>query len=174
MKFSNIFAILTAATLVLLPSCLSTEEEVTNDYAAWRLLNERYVDSIENVTKDGSLVYEKIVPEWDKSIFVLVDWINDRTENSNLLTPLSNSTVTVKYTLTNIQGDTLDQNSSYVLQPNNMVTGFWTAVTNMHVHDTVNVVIPYNAGYGLYGNGNILPFTTLNFGIRLDSINKLY
>ena len=174
MKLGNIFAIFTALALVFLPSCLGDSDTPGYDYSEWYMLNQQYVDSIEQVTENGALVYKKIVPVWDKSIFVLMKWINNPEENTNELTPLSTSTITVKYTLTTVEGDTLDANSSYQLQPCNMVTGFWAAVTNMHVNDTVNVVIPYAAGYGDSGYGSVPPYSTLIFGIRLDSIDKLF
>lgn len=174
MKIANIFALFTAVSLVFLPSCLGDTETPGYDYSEWRYLNEMYVDSISQVSEGGSLIYKKIVPEWDKGIFVLAKWINDPEENSNQLTPLSSSTITVNYTLTNVKGDTLDINSGYTFQPYNMVTGFWTAVTKMHVNDTINIVIPYNAGYGESGYGKVPPYSTLLFGIRLNKIDKLF
>ena len=93
--------------------------------------------------------------------------------NQNKINPLSNSTCIVKYTLTNIDGDTLDSSASFTCKPNNMITGFMAALTKMAVNDTVTAVIPYTAGYGVYGFNSILPYSTLVFGIRLDSIVRL-
>lgn len=173
MKITNFCAFLTAFVLILLPSCLSNNNETT-DYTAWRNLNELYLDSIATDMTEGHLSYEKITPVWDPSVYTYVRWHNDRSQNVNKLNPLSNSTIIVKYTLTNIAGDTLDSSSSFSCVPNQMVTGFWNAVTHMNVHDTVTAVIPYNAGYGVYGSGKIPPYSTLTFGIRLDSISNLY
>ena len=172
MKFTKIFSILSVGILLLLASCLGNDP--TTDYAEWKAVNDRYIDSIETVTAGGKLVYEKVVPNWDNSVFVMMQWHNDRSENVNTLNPLSNSTVTLNYTLTNVYGDTIDKGASYTCQPNNMVTGFWTAVTNMNEGDTVTAVVPFNAGYGYYGSMSIPPFSTLVFGIRLITIDKLY
>ena len=174
MKFTKYFIFLFGCALLLLPSCLGNNDNISKDYTEWYTINQEYIDSCELVMENGSLAYERVVPNWDQSVFVLMRWYNDRSETVNLLTPLSNSTITVKYTLTNIAGDTLDSSSSFECQPNNMITGFWTAVTHMHEKDTITAVIPYDAGYGSYGSGSVLPYSTLIFGIRLDSINKLF
>lgn len=163
---------LTAASLLILPACLGDNE--TNDYSEWRLLNQAYYDSLAIATENGVLQYEELTPVWDKSFTVLMKWHNNKEENPNYITPLSTSTCYVKYTLTNIYGDTLDSSASYSCVPNNMVTGFMAALTNMRVNDTVTAVIPYTAGYGAYGYSSILPYSTLTFGIRLDSISKLF
>lgn len=172
MKFSRFLPLVIISTLFVLPSCFEDTKELS-DYYEWRDLNIEYINNLEAQTEGGLPVYEKIIPDWDNSVYVLVKWHNDRKEDTNLLTPLSNSTIRVKYTLTNIDGDTIDSSSSYVCQPNNLVTGFWTAVTNMHEKDTVTAVMPYIAGYGYTGSGRILPYSTLIFGIRLDSIVNL-
>lgn len=158
--------------LLVLPSCFG-DSDTNNDYSEWRALNQAYYDSIEIATVDGKLQYVPITPAWDNSFTVLMRWHNNQEENSSQITPLSTSTCLVKYTLTNIKGDTLDSSASFKCVPNNMVTGFMAALTNMRVNDTVTAVIPYTAGYGAYGYNSIPPFTTLIFGIRLDSISKL-
>lgn len=173
MKLNRIFPIVTAIAIVLLPSCLGDNEH-SSDYSGWRALNQAYYDSIFTLTEDGILQFQQITPVWDKSFTVLLRWHNDRDENPSLVTPLSTSTCHVKYTLTTIYGDTLDASDSFTCVPNNMVTGFMAAVTNMRVNDTVTAVIPYTAGYGSYGYSSILPYSTLIFGIRLDSISKLF
>ena len=158
--------------LILLPSCFDDNNK--NDYSEWKTLNDQYIINAEIQSEDGHLVYQKVVPVWDRSLYILMQWHNDRSENVNTLNPLSNSTVTLNYTLTNIEGDTLDQGASFSCKPNAMITGFCTAVTNMNVNDTVTAVVPYTAGYGIYGSGRVPPFSTLIFGIRLKEINKLY
>ena len=173
MKLTNIVVILSGLTLLILSSCLGDKENNV-DFSEWRSLNEKYIETCEKEKENGSLKYEKVVPDWDKSVFVLMKWHNDRSLNTNRLNPLSNSRITVKYTLTNIEGDTLDSSASFSCIPNTMVTGFWTAVTNMNVNDTVTAIVPYNSGYGYYGSGAVLPYSTLIFGIRLDSIDSLF
>ncbi len=171
------FGFLLLPTLIFgMSSCLSDDKQ--EDYSGWRQENISYIEKAEAETANGKAKYEKIIPKWDKSSFVLMDWHNDRTETERNLSPLDNSTCNVKYLLTNIKGDTLD--SSYALtdsifkcKPNEMITGFWIALTNMHIGDSVTTVIPYTAGYGAYGSGSVPPFSTLIFQIKLLSIPGL-
>ncbi|MDE6074493.1 MAG: FKBP-type peptidyl-prolyl cis-trans isomerase, partial [Muribaculaceae bacterium] len=44
------------------------------------------------------------------------------------------------------------------------------ALEKMHVGDSVEVIIPYQAGYGASSSGSILPYSTLRFGIKLVNI----
>lgn len=172
MKLKRLFPILTAVFLLILPACLDNNSAELKDFYAWRDRNLNYIDSISMVTQNGQLVYTDITPVWDNSFTIYMTWHNEE-RNPSFVTPLSTSTCYVKYTLTNINGDTIDKSSSFKCVPNNMVTGFMAALTNMRVNDTVTAVLPYSAGYGTYGSGSIPPFTTLIFGIRLDSISKL-
>lgn len=173
LKSRHIFPVLMALSLLVLPACFGDNDVSSNNYAEWRALNQTYYDSIQTVTVDGKLQYVPVTPVWDNSFTVYLHWHNNPDENPSEVTPLSTSTCHVKYTLTNIQGDTLDSSASFTCVPNNMVTGFMAALTNMRVNDTVTAVIPYTAGYGAYGYSGILPYSTLIFGIRLDSISKL-
>ena len=170
MKIKKLIPLLTILSILTLPACLGNDEYT--DYSVWRELNTNYIDSISKATENGRLVYTPIVPNWDNSFTVYVRWHNTREENASLITPFSTSTCHVKYTLTDIDGDTLDSSASFTCVPNNLVTGFMATLTNMCVKDTVTTVIPYMAGYGAYGSSSIPPFTTLIFGIRLDSISK--
>ena len=171
MKLKRFFPLITIVTLLTLPACLGNNE--ATDYSSWMNLNTRYYDSIALLTEDGNLVYREITPEWDRSFSILMKWHNNPNENESDITPLSNSTCDVSYTLTNIAGDTLDSSASYSCIPNQMSTGFMAALTNMKVNDTVTAVIPYAAGYGAYGSGGVRPYSTLIFGIRLKNITKL-
>lgn len=159
------------ASLAILSSCMDDDEQRYEDYADWRNKNTEYIAKLE-IQPD----YKKVVPAWDLSSFVLIKTITSKPENT--LHPLDNSTVRLKYLLTNIDGDTID--SSYKLtdslfqcRPCDMVTGFWIATTNMCVGDSVTAVMPYTCGYGATGSGSILPYSTLIFQIKLDSIVAL-
>ena len=60
--------------------------------------------------------------------------------------------------------------SIFRCKPNEMITGFWAATTNMEIGDSVTAVIPYTSGYGVTGSGAILPYSTLIFNIKLVDI----
>lgn len=171
------FLCLPAAIFALsLSSCLGDDE--TNDYTEWRNKNAEYINQAEAATENGVKVYEKMIPAWDKSSFVLMKWHNDRSLTASRLSPLDNSTINVKYLLTNVEGDTIDSSyrltangdSIFQCRPCEMVTGFWIATTSMHVGDSVTAVMPYTCGYGVSGSGSVLPYSTLIFQIKLDSI----
>ena len=176
MKLKNFGFLILPSLIFGLSSGLGDDEY--SDYKEWRQQNLAYIENAENETVDGKPKYEKITPEWDKSFYILMQWHNDRSLTANNLSPLDNSTCKVKYILTTIEGDTID--SSYAMteygdsllqcQPSGMITGFWTAMTSMHVGDSVTAIIPYTAGYGAYGSGSVLPYSTLIFGIKLVSI----
>ena len=171
-KLNRLFPLSTAVMLLMLPACLGDNDN-SADYSEWIAANQQYIDSLEALTENGDYIYQRITPAWDNSFTILMRWHNDINENPSFVTPLSTSTCHVKYTLTSIYGDTIDSSASFTCVPNKMVTGFMAALTNMRVNDTVTAVIPFSAGYGTFGNGNVLPYSTLVFGIRLDSISKL-
>lgn len=157
---------------MILPSCFKDNEK--DNYSEWNALNTKaFNDSLNLVDDDGIPVYTQFVPVWDKSFSILLRWHNTDEENTSDIRPLSTSTCHVKYTLTNINGDTLDSSPSYRCVPNTLVTGFMAALNQMKVNDTVTAILPASAGYGEYGSGAVLPYSTLIFGIRLDSISKL-
>lgn len=179
MTIKNFGFLALPALLLSMSSCLSNDKEA--DYADWRTKNLEYIDSIQNLRQNGESLFQKISPDWDKTSFVLLKWHNDRALTASALSPLSNSTVDVKYILTNVEGDTIDSSyhqtqygdSIYRTTPNTLITGFQIALLNMHVGDSVTAVIPYEAGYGATGSGNILPYSTLSFEIKLVGIPAL-
>ncbi len=157
--------------LALLSSCLGKDDDDV-DLQGWISENAEYITKAE---EGGG--YDKVVPKWDPATFVLMKW--HRHGNSvNRLKPLDNSTIDVTYLLTNVRGDTLDSSFSqttygdsiFRCRPNEMITGFWAATTNMNIGDSVTAVIPYTSGYGITGSGSVLPYSTLIFNIKLVDI----
>ncbi len=176
MKASRFAFLLLPATILSLQSCLSDQEETDRNYSEWRKQNTAFFQDAEDEVLNGVKRYEKLTPKWDPASSVLLQW--HKRGDANSITPLDNSTIDVKYLLTNIEGDTIDSSyanttygdSIFRCQPNEMITGFWIATTNMHVGDSVTAVIPYMAGYGITGSSTIPPYSTLIFQIKLDSI----
>lgn len=179
MAIKNLGFIVLPAVLLGLSSCLSDDEKTYRDYTDWRNQNLEYIDQAKNATVDGKKQYEQLTPDWDKTTTILIQWHNNRLLTQQNLIPMDNSTVDVKYILKTIEGDTIDSSykrtnygdSIFRCRPNEMITGFQVALTNMHVGDSVTTVIPYSAGYGAAGHGNVLPYSTLIFGIKLVDIN---
>ncbi len=172
MKLKKFGFLLLPLSLAILTSCLDNDDEST-DYTEWRTENSAYITAAEAEMLNGQKRYEKIIPKWDPATFVLMQW--HKRGNPNSITPLDNSTLNVKYLLTTIKGDTIDSSYSktdslFTCKPCDMITGFWAATTVMHQGDSVTAVIPYTSGYGIGGSGAVLPFSTLIFQIKLDSI----
>lgn len=171
MKLKN-FGFLLPLSLLGLSACMGDDDYT--DYAEWRTENLDYITAAEAEMLGGQKRYEKVVPKWDPATFVLMQW-HERGVNSDDLTPLDNSTISIKYLLRDVRGDTLDSSYSqpdslYKCKPCEMITGFWAATTTMHPGDSVTAVVPYTSGYGISGSGSVLPYSTLIFEIKLDEI----
>ncbi len=159
-------------------SCLgSTGEDV--DYQEWRKKNDAYLAAKEKeTTPDGKKVFEKISPSWAPGDYVLMKWHNDRELTKNNLSPLSNSTVNVKYILEDVDGNLIQNSfsqtdSTYQSRPNNNVVGFWIALMNMHEGDSVTMLIPSTSAYGAYLQGDIKPFSTLVYHVKMQKVVDL-
>lgn len=160
---------------VALTSCLKDDND---DNSTWRRQNLEYLENARNATVNGMPEYEVIRPVFAPGTYVLMKWHNDRTKTAGNLKPLDNSTVDCIYICGDIEGNYIDSSyftttygdSIYRSRPLQNIAGFWTALTNMHVGDSVTVVIPYEAGYGAVQNGKIKPYSTLIYGIKLKGI----
>lgn len=167
---------LLASLLLLLNSCLDDNDA---DDTQWIDDNRQYLLDCENkVDASGNKVFEKIVPSWAPGTYVLMQWHNDRTKTEKNLSPLDNSTVYVTYELQNVKGETLQTSFSstqygdsiYCTRPNQNIIGFWAALTNMHVGDSVTMVIPSSAAYGNTAHGTVPAYSTLVYGVKLKAI----
>ena len=170
---------LTLPVIVLafsMSSCFNDDD--IPDYQEWYQQNMKYVEDAQNETVDGKHVYQKYVPAWSPSTFVLMRWHNDTSLTRKNLSPLDNSTVLVKYRLRDINRNVVDSSYSmttygdslFRTKVNNVITGWQVALTNMHVGDSVTLVVPYSAGYGAMGQGSILPYSTLIFDMMLKEV----
>lgn len=161
---------------IALSSCLGSDDDEI-DYSVWRAENDQYVSTAENLTENGEKVYTKIVPEWAPNDFVLIKWHNDRSLTEKNLVPLSNSTINIKYEMEDIKGNYLgdsysNTDSIYQSMPNENIVGMWIAMTNIHVGDSVTLVIPSNSAYGVLQRDPILPFSTLIYHMKLKEVVK--
>ena len=159
----------------LATSCMSSEDTPT--YSDWKKQNEEYVQKMEDLTENGEKVYTKFAPEWAPGDFVLIKWHNDRSLTEKNLKPLSNSTVNIKYEMEDIDGNYLGDSYSvtdsvYQSMPNQNIIGMWIALTNMHVGDSVTMVIPASSGYGASSAGSILPYSALIYHVKMKDVPK--
>ena len=158
-------------------SCLKDEEEkIADDYAEWREANTAWFQ-----TMAASPEYTTVIAPWDPNGKVLIHWFNDTVKTKNNLKPKFTSMVDVKYYLRLYDGTPMD--SSYLnTSPadslfrcrlnNGVIEGWAIAVPKMHIGDSCRVIVPYNVGYGTSTSGDIDPYSTLQFDIKLVGIPK--
>lgn len=157
-------------------ACFKDDETLAEKFEEWRTENQQYVTDAEALTNpDGSLYYTRIVPSWAPDAFSLVHWHNDRSLTEKNLSPMDNSTVQIKYELYDINGNEISNSyygtdSLYTSKPQDNIVGVWAPLTQMHVGDSVTVVIPTTAGYGAKIYGEIKPYSTLVYNIKLVGI----
>ncbi len=158
-------------------ACLKTDEEkVADDYAEWREANTAWFNE-----KAASTEYTTVTAPWDPNAQVLIHWFNDTTKTKDNLKPKFSSMVDVKYFLRLYDGTAID--SSYLSTSptdslfrcrlsSGVIEGWAIAIPKMHIGDSCRVIIPYNLGYGTTSSGDIKPFSTLQFDIKLAGIPK--
>lgn len=174
---NRIFPVVTAALLGLaMTSCFKDEPTTAEKYQEWREKNEQYLaEAALKEDSSGESYYKRIVPDWAPNTYVLVHWHNDRALTAGNLSPMSNSTVKIKYELYDIDGERLsdsysNNDSTYTSRPSQNIIGMWAAMTAMSVGDSVTMVIPASAGYGNVMHGSIPPYSTLVYNVKLKSI----
>lgn len=163
---------------VVLSGCLGDNK---NDYySEWKRQNDAYLADLESKTASGTSEYTRIIPDWAPQNSVYVKWHNDRSATAKNLSPLSNSTVDITYAMENINDEALGDSYSsttwgdsiYRSRPNQNIAGMWIAMLNMHVGDSVTMVIPYTSGYGAREMGKIKPYSNLIYHVKMKAIPK--
>ncbi|MDE6236894.1 MAG: FKBP-type peptidyl-prolyl cis-trans isomerase [Muribaculaceae bacterium] len=170
--------LLPLATMIL-TGCMG-DDKVEKQYAEWKTRNDQYIVEFEKATASGSNGYTKIVPEWGPQNSVFIKWHNDRSLTERNLKPLSTSTVNITYAMEDIDGKSLGDSFSlttwgdsiYQSQPNQNIVGMWAAMLEMHVGDSVTMVIPYTSGYGAQSRGGISPYSNLIYHVKMKDIPK--
>lgn len=163
--------------LVALSGCLKDEDG--GEYKEWKKQNDAYLANLENETALGKSGYTKFVPSWATSNSVFIKWHNDRSATASNLSPLSNSTVNITYAMEDIDGKSLGDSYSaakgdsvYQSKPNANIVGMWAAMLEMHVGDSVTMVIPYISGYGARSISGIKPYSNLIYHVKMKEIVK--
>lgn len=164
-------------TLLLLTPALTScfDDDNPDDYTEWKEENEQYVDRMEATGN-----YERITPVWAPGLFTLIKYHSRPANYASAVHPLSTSTVDIKYRGMLMDSTVFDTSytmttygdSIYRCRPNQLVDGFWAALTEMVPGDSVTVIIPAQAGYGVTGSSGIKPYSTLIFDIKLKKIVK--
>lgn len=170
--------ILLAVFVVSLFSCTG-DESSWDKYEDWRIKNNAWLlEQMEKKNDDGTPYYTKLVPRWDKQAFILIKYLNDTTLTQKNLKPLYTSTVKVKY-IGRLYDDTafdssyLKTDSLYQTSLQSVIGGWVIGLTNMHIGDSCELVIPYQSGYGSSGTTGINPYSNLKFHVKLVEIPGL-
>ncbi|MBD5254913.1 MAG: hypothetical protein HDS53_02365 [Barnesiella sp.] len=147
------------------------------EYEEWRNANiEWYLAQKDRKNPDGTPYYKELNPSWYTNSGVLIHYFNDRKQTEGNLSPLITSQVSVKYKGELYNGSVFDStavatsDSVRTFTLSGTVIGWKVALTDMHVGDTCEVVLPYTMGYGAAGNTSISPYSSLKFGIKLVDI----
>ncbi|MDE7443944.1 MAG: FKBP-type peptidyl-prolyl cis-trans isomerase [Muribaculaceae bacterium] len=170
--------ILIFGLVVLMCSCVK-DSDTWSSYYEWRRANLDWLqEQMDKKNSDGTPYYEKVVPEWDSTAYVLMHYFNDRSLTENNLTPNYTSTVDVIYHGRLYNNEAFD--SSYLQTDSvfnttlsGVITGWQIALQAMKVKDSCEVIIPYESGYGYSGSGSIPPYSVLVFGMKLTDITAL-
>ena len=155
------------------------QSQIWDKYSDWRERNNAFFTSQrDSLDADGKLFYQVLYPTWNPQAEILIHYFNDRAETAGNLQPMLTSTCDIIYYARQIDGTPAD--SSYAmttygraiarLKPQRTIQGFAIALMDMHVGDSVQIVVPYTLGYGSSTNYSFPPFTTLVYNLRLVDI----
>lgn len=163
-------------------ACHDDEAQTTWDtFADWREVNDAWIKEMqERKNPDGSPYYRQLVPEWNPSAYVLIHYFNDRALTEGNLSPLYTSVVDVRYVGRDCKGAGFDSSTlvnSYGpgiqrFACNGVIQGWSIALQDMRVGDTCEIIVPYGAAYGASTAGTILPYSALQFNLRLADIYR--
>lgn len=106
---------------------------------------------------DGSPYYSLVQPSWYPESRLLIHYFNDRSKTEGNLQPLITSQVTVKYKGHLYDGygfdsTTVASDSVRTFLLAETIVGWQVALTQMHVGDSCEIIVPYTMGYGYMGN----------------------
>ena len=173
--------ILLLSLLLLSYTACSEDDSVTDEYANWQERNEEMIDlwASNGLQKIRVFTQDNTTPgNNDDYIYVQVLEVGEGTES-----PLYTDTARVAYrgriipTTSYADGYVFDETylgdfswhtagmSTFAV--NAMVTGFSTALMNMHKGDHWRVYIPYKLGYGTTSTNSIRGYSNLVFDIAL-------
>ena len=164
------------ALLLGLTSCFEDNEPVAEEYADWKAKNEAYIEAVKDSAEGGKPFFTKMAPDWAPNAFALVHWHNDTTLTRKNLSPMDNSMVRITYELFDIEGKRLSDSFSnpdsvYTSRPSSNIMGVWYPLTQMHIGDSVTIVLPYQSGYGTMSYSGIKPYSTLIYNIKMKGIS---
>lgn len=175
--------ILSAVMIAMTSGCNSDKDndssKVWSKYEKWRDVNNAfYTSQRDSLDADGKPFYRVLYPTWNPAAEILIHYFNDREETAGNLQPMLTSTCDLIYYSRLCNGVPAD--SSYTKTeygrgiarfcPQKTIQGFAIALMDMHVGDSVQVVLPYTLAYGASTTKPFPPFSSLVMNIRLVDI----
>ncbi len=168
--------------LLVLTSCEETKE--ASNFDNWKPRNVAFMDSLQNVydTAPNHGGLQRFAPETNPEVMV---YYKDITPSSATVTdrsPLYTESVNYFYRGTYIFGEPFDNGNFSGTNPdpdfetpstsavNIFVDGFTYGLQNMKEGQRWILYLPYEAGYGDAGKGDIPGYSTLIFDLTLVSI----
>ncbi len=177
LRIAAIFILVVMASTVV--SCNSSDDDVWDKNRDWRVQNTDYFKAMrDSLDENGNLYYQVVYPNWNPTAEILVHYFNDRALTAGNLRPLFTSTCDVIYYGRLIDSTPFDSsyrqtkygNAIMRITPQKAITGFAIALTNMHVGDSVEVLIPYQLAYGDRQSSLVKPYSALRYNMRLVDI----
>lgn len=150
--------------VVTFSSCLTSEEKIERTYEMELADLNNFLVQLE---EDG---YN--IDTTDLGVYYIID-----TEGSGLY-PKQGDTVTVEYVGAFITGTVFDASINhwedglwtFQYKENNLIPGFEDVLSVMQKGTALDAIIPSPLGYGTAGAGNIPPYTTLLFSMKLHDL----
>lgn len=155
---------------------LFTEEEMEENVEAYAsYLEETYNEYLEQFAEANLEEAESFLDDnkEKEGIVVLDSGVQlefTYKDSTSEVSPKSDDTVVVDYTLRLLDGTVLDQGTAVEFPLTSLIPGFVDAVVNMHVGDSVTAYIHPELGYGESGSNAVEPNKLLIFDITLNSI----
>lgn len=175
--------LLLALLVGIVVACSSDNKEDESDYwtkyKEWREDNDAWLaQQAARTNADGTPYFTKVTPSWDPSAYVLLHYFNDTMLTRENLKPLSTSWIDVKYMGRLYDDVAFDSSYAYTNYGDSvarfhlpdLVTGWAIGLAEMHVGDSVEMLIPYQQGYYATSRGVIKPYSALRFNIKLVDI----
>lgn len=145
-------------------------------YREWRETNQTWLAQQEALKDaDGTPFYQKVEAQWHPGAYILLHQFNDPAETAGNLVPMSTSWVSSYYDLYLYNDELVDASANidggvFTSQVKSLIQGWQIALANMHVGDTVQIVVPYQWAYKDAYQGDIPPYSALRFNMRLKDI----
>lgn len=150
-------------------------EEAFNTYVEYlNDLVEQWLEQLaaDNLAEAESFLAENASKEGVVQISDKLQMVYTASDAEPGAAPAETDTVTVNYTLTDANGNVLDQGEGISFPLDSVIPGFKTAILNMKVGQSATAYIHPDLGYGVNGAGTIEPNKLLIFDIDLIGIEQ--